>query len=356
MPDTTPSPVGFVPKTFYGSYLEFELASLPEAPDNVWRWWTRRGETTTFATARHALQWIVSCLGCARIWLPAYICPEVPASLACTSSEVRYYSIYSNLSYDSGALRGVAEGDAVLFINYFGRPPDSAFLDTLHGLVGITVIEDCAHALEPVKHTPAHWQMFSPRKLMGVPDGGLAVHLGGTMPPPPERDLPDAASLLQRFTPCLLGLEDRGRHLGQYSAYRNSEYLLSHCRADMMVTSRHMLQRLSRTGVASQRRKNWCILHELLAEYALWDEPDPHFTPLAYPLCVDEPAAVASALASKGIFCPRHWPELPCSSVFVEAHRLAGRILSVPCDQRMNVEDMSYVGRSVRAVLSTYSR
>lgn len=72
---------GTLPR-FYGSFLELALSAIAPAQDNVWAAWTTPGKTFTFATARRALQWLVDGLGCARIWLPAYICTEVPAALA----------------------------------------------------------------------------------------------------------------------------------------------------------------------------------------------------------------------------------------------------------------------------------
>lgn len=344
---------------FFGSFLELELASIPPVQNSVWAEWTNTRRVTTFAAARLALRWIVTGLGCRRIWLPVYLCSEVPAALDGTACAVRYYAVDSRLEYTETAKTALQEattGDAVLFVNYFGKPTAPDFLAFLQSLQGVTLIEDCAHSLVPAPHSPAQWRLFSPRKLLGVPDGGVAVHLGGPHPPAPDLAPSRAADVLERSAPLLLGLEDTSRSLGQYAAYRHSERLLETCTAGMMRLSRLMLQRICFQDIYQRRKDNWTVLHEMLKPYALWPDitdAERDFVPLAYPVRTANPHSVAAMLAERGIFCARHWSTLPTprqtpsTQSFAAAHALAEELLSVPCDQRMTPQDAYFVGTTV---------
>ena len=60
---------------------------------------------------------------------------------------------------------------------------------------------------------------------------------------------------------------------------------------------------------------------------------------------------MVARLGERGVFCARHWSALPCPrDGFDAAWTLAGDILSIPCDQRYDAEDMFRVIDALKAV------
>jgi hypothetical protein len=69
---------------------------------------------------------------------------------------------------------------------------------------------------------------------------------------------------------------------------------------------------------------------------------------LAFPVVVNDVAALSAHMAANRIWCARHWAELPSPQGFAAEHDLGRRCLSLPLDGRYDSRDMERIVASLR--------
>ena len=236
----------------------------------------------------------------------------------------------------------VDNGDHVLAVDYFGRPPGADFVALVRARPEIGWVEDRAHALDPGEEPWGTWVLYSPRKLLGVPDGGILVARHGPLPPLSTRMPVDLAFVL----PSLERFEDVEECDNQrwYANYVREEAAMNVGPQQMSRLSLHILKGSDAQADSVARRKNYSILNQRLRKWAFFQEAQISFAPLGFPVRVRSAAALASRLSEHGIFAARHWSTLPSEpSTFATEHRLAGELLTLPCDYRYGEIEMHRV-------------
>lgn len=334
-----------------GGYLPLGLADIPPCPDSVWALWTDGRSAVSFRNGRSGLAWLLRTQSCHRVWLPGYTCDVVAAGARGGEAAIRYYPAGSTLEPDSRFLGEARSGDAVVVNSYFGRPILDELARGLAARPDLLRIEDRAQALAPGVPTVADWVLYSPRKLLGVSDGGVVVPSDPEAAPvQPDFVLADPAEPARLHEYTLLRLEDPQRRADQYVAYQRVEAVMHVSDTPMTRLTRMVLERTPAAPVMAARRRNWAALYEELGEGCLWDEPAPTWTPLGFPLVTGDGRRLASALAARGVYCPRHWPTIPApeTDAFTADHALSLRLVTVPCDQRYGVDDMRRAATLVR--------
>lgn len=311
----------------------------------VWSAWTAgQGDNRAFATARAALAALLVARRVKRLWLPAYVCGALVQGVTWAGVEPIWYGVDDQLNCDVEAVRaGLAPDDAVLTICWFGRPPETKFQMLASDFPSLLIIEDRAQALDPGAGIPGAIRLYSPRKLLGVADGGLLI--GSDLPASPTRP----------GLPGLWTANDRRRADAEgrnpdtwFPVYRARETAYDaepRCCSDRTLAA---LDLVATQPEADARRRNWESLAAHLAPFALWSDPAPQFAPLAFPVVVSNAADLVAHLADRRIWAARHWEKLPSPSQFDAAHRLSGRCVSLPLDGRYGRPEMM---RIVDAVL-----
>jgi len=273
-------------------------------------------------------------------------------------AEVRFFRVSYDLTVPSlDWTREVGVGDVVVFIDYFGFPTDSAAVARVKEN-GAWVVEDAAPALlSGCAGTLGDFVLYSPRKWLGVPDGGIlkvncAVELPGiNLEPPPSLWWLDSlrASLLRRefdfhggerewfelFRECDAGGPTRPCSISQLS-----RLLLRHC--------------FDYQAIAQSRIENYLLLSGELGDLAVTPSLVAGVVPLGFPIVVSERDRVRQALFEHEIYPPVHWSiEGVVPREFSESHRLAAEIMTLPCDQRYARADMKRMVAAVRKSLQT---
>jgi hypothetical protein len=324
---------------------------MPAAPmgppdaGSVWSLWTGAyAHHAAFRTARSALAALLAQRGVRRLWMPAYACDAIAQAAA--GVEALWYGVGADLRIAPGALSGLRPGDAVLAIDYFGRSPDPAFRRMVESRRDVLWIEDRAQALAPDAPAFGDVLLYSPRKLLGVGDGGVLV--GGEPLPRPDGEADDGDRL---WAPEDARARDPdGRDPGAwFPLFRAREAAFKIDRAPIGARSRAALEAARAAPLIARRRANYARLLERLADFALWPGVAPSFAPLAFPVAVEDRDAVAGRMGERGVFCARHWAELP-SPKGTPAWDIAARILSIPCDHRYGDADMDRAARALKAV------
>ena len=302
-----------------------------------------------FWNARAALAHLLAVLGARRVWLPAYICAEAAGAAAQDGRDVGFYPVGGDLVPDGQVLaRQLRAGDAVLGVDYFGaRSP------TLPELAprfrDVTWIQDRAQALWP---DPAPWGdyiLYSLRKVVGAPDGGVLVSRGGRVRPPRWSADTDTSRLepsrLRAKDP--LGLDNET----WFPAYRAAEAAMSADPMPISEVSRAVADALDTSATVARRRRNAEALLARIGEVALFPaERLLAGSPLGVPVLTEDAAAVAARMAQARVFCARHWPDLPSPPAdFPAEHELSRRLLTLPCDHRYDEADMARVAETFLA-------
>jgi hypothetical protein len=302
-----------------------------------------------FWNARAALAHLLAVLDARRVWMPAYICVEAAAAAAQAGRQVMFYPVGADLVPDGQALaRDLRAGDAVLGVDYFGARAGT-LPDLARRFTDVIWIQDRAQALWP---DPTPWGthvLYSPRKVVGAPDGGVLVSRDGPAPPPewsPDLDQ-------SRLEPSSMRAEDPLglRNEIWFPAYRAAEAAMTCAPRPMSGLSQTVVDAVDTASVVGRRRRNAQILLSRIGEAALFAADRlVAGTPLGVPVLTMDASAVATRMAQARIFCARHWAELPSPAAdFPTEHALSQRLLTLPCDHRWDDADMVRVAETFLA-------
>ncbi len=335
-----------------GSVFEAAIIDIVPPPGGgLLGYWTNQGgRSLHLRNARAALALLLTALKPARLWLPAYICGDAVEGAVAASIEVGFFPQGPDLAPDIGFLAArLAPGDAVLAVDYFGRLPPSEFRALCRARPDCHWIEDRAQALSPGEAW-GQYLLYSPRKLVGVPDGGVLVARDGL---PLPADIIDGRSA--ELPAVFRRLDDPAGDRPDlwFPFFRAEEARMDAQPVAMSRLSRLLLDRIDPAPLKARRLANAALLREMLPDLLLWPEADADEVPLGVPIVVGDAAAFVAGMAQARIWCARHWAALPSPRAeFRAAHDLSARLVTLPCDQRYDREDMLHIVRQVRDVVA----
>lgn len=278
----------------------------------------------------------------ATLWLPAYFCPPVARALARTGWDLRRYG----LAEDWGPGEDVtpAPGDRILVVDFFGLSA-SAVRRAVARFGADRVVADHSLALfaAPLDGVPT---TYSPRKFVGLPDGGLLSNGDAVELAAPDETL--SAGRTRHLLLRAAGDLQSGR-----IAFSEAEASLD---ADlvpraMSLLTRRLLEAVDVDAVASRRVRNFDRLVSGLRALG-FDVPrrSPDAVPLCCPVFGLRPTIARPLLASNGIFCAAYWPDVALEVEDVEGRRFAEATTFLPCDQRYDDDDIDFVLERIEAL------
>ena len=114
----------------------------------------------------------ITCRKRRTLWVPAYFCPPVERVLDAAGWRLRHYRLRDDLT-PTDEVQPEA-GDRVVLVDYFGVCA-AAVASGVRRFGHDRVVVDASMALfaSPPQGVPT---AYSPRKFVGVPDGGFLVH------------------------------------------------------------------------------------------------------------------------------------------------------------------------------------
>lgn len=269
-------------------------------------------------SGRNALRHIVRKLGVTRIHVPYYTCPVVWDALKAEGCKLEFYEI----GQDFKPQICFPKQDYVLYTNYFGCC--GGIVDELADDYP-NLIVDCAQAYYAKPKGLASFS--SPRKFLGVPDGGVAY---GVEPGMYEEDVSDGrmGHLIKR--------RDYGATLCGYELFRKAENSLDDADVkEMSSFTKECLSHVDEQVVKKRRLENFAFLNRhLLTTFPLSLTTDD--VPMVYPYITKNPH-LRSLLINDKIFVAFYWPGLSNCADFQE------RILPLPIDQRYGENNMERI-------------
>lgn len=297
-----------------------------------------------FQSGRAAIRAVLECNAIKHIMLPAYICDSIIKSALDAGIEVETYDL-DELLYPKNLPRELHSQCAVIYVNYFGLCQQNVSR-LLEEIPNDRLIIDNSHALF-ASHTDALATIYSPRKFVGLPDGGLLM-----------------ASPLLRITPPKeedQGSFDRMKYLLTRMAYSAREGYsdFDKARNSLNNTSPLAMSRLTQRlmksirwdQVIERRRKNYTVMARMMdaINETRWTLGE-NDVPLCYPLTLRgcEVNKIRHELALRDVFTATYWPDvLPrIKDETIEAV-LANETLFLPIDQRLECAQVEAVGQLV---------
>jgi len=330
-----------------GGFFALELP--PSRRQSLLTHWAPPDATAlvTRHNARSALRARLEALGSCRLWLPAYSCRSL-AEAAPASCTVLFYPQDDRLQVIPAEMeRRVLAGDVFLIIDYFGQTPDLAVRAWVARRPDVHWIEDRAHVLDGGQSAWGDDVLYSPRKVCGVPDGGLlylrrrseALPSAVTGAPPEHYADAALARLQERTSPGLA-----------YRCYVRQEQAMTADNRAMSELALGLLAALPWRPLVASRQRNYRYLQARLAHHSFLG-PLGACVPSHFVLRVRQADKVSAGLRAVGIFAQRHWAELAAPEQFTAAHSLSRELLSLPCDHRYGAEHMLRMVQALEPLL-----
>lgn len=294
-----------------------------------------------FQSARAAFSALLGVGTPERVWMPRYICDAMLSPLLDAGIEIYFYDLREDFRIDSKIK--LRSQDWLLYVNYFGIC-DIVEQEVLGLFDPAQVVLDHAQALLSAPGDCLA-TIYSPRKFLGIPDGGL-MYTRLELPLPVQIDQ-GSVERCRHLLLCADGQLDRG-----YIAFKQAEASLVNTAPRVMSElSRRMINSSDIHGAAQIRCRNFELLHSHFGDINRCVVPVNLMSPLCYPLWLNC-SIDRDRLASQGIFIPTYWGEvLGRSNPGSIEHSLTLNCLALPCDQRYGIKDIEHLAMSLRAEL-----
>lgn len=316
---------------------------------------------TLFESGRAALRAVLAHIVSVKkaklnVLLPAYICESVVLPFEDYHFNIFFYSgIKSN---DEGVIDAINKYDidVVFHLDYFGVNQWKIKPDTLKEISALEVIliEDITHSLfNERQYQESDYYIASVRKWFGTASGGAAFSKKTF----PKYDYKPSEIIELRKVALALKQD----YLETNDLNVKSEFLAKFALAEQLLDTRNeingidpfsieVLKKQSVCSLITKRQANYSRLEAFFIEYLpdmLWFEPvDSRACPLFFLVKVSSQRnKLRQYLASKGVYCPIHWPipDLVESFNMELDLEIYDNVLSIPCDQRYSSCDMDYI-------------
>lgn len=289
----------------------------------------------TFNSGRHALEYILLQLGdrIKTLYIPYYTCDVVLEPLRRLNIGHQFYNIDENLEVYQ--LPSLKDGEYIIVNNYFGIK--DAYINSLIPHIGKKLIVDNAQAYFASEVIGIR-AFYSPRKFVGVPDGGFAWT-------PIDNDFEFEQDYSTNRAAFLFRRIDQGATAG-YGEFRDSSHELStEPIKRMSPLTYRLLESIDFDEIKYRRHRNFEILHSALVHTNLLDIPDSctFACPMVYPYMTAD-STLRKKLIDNQIFVATYWPNVLrwCDEQTVE-HRITQQIIPLPIDQRYRDDDMERI-------------
>ena len=295
--------------------------------------------------ARSGIWSVVQGLRLSQVWMPSYLCSVMVAAVDPQRCRLRFYEVDYDLEIrEDRWIRNVAPGDLVVFVDYFGFSTDRRCMALVKERKAWVLEDACQAMLSKHVGEGADWVLYSPRKFVGVPDGGILRIRCDGFDEAIDAQRPPALWWLNAFDAVLQRRDfDRGspcRDWFQQFQKAEAESPVGHYA--MSELSRAILTHsIDYSAHAKQRRKNYAFLLNRLGDYAMFPHLPEDVVPLGFPIRIASRDSVRNRLFQHRIYPPVHWPIAGIvPAKFSDSHRLAEDIMTLPCDQRYALDDM----------------
>jgi len=297
------------------------------------------------------------------VLMPASMCDVVLRAFVHKGILLRLYDRDPALPMARELLSGLTcPRTRAIYVNHdFGVESDLGAIRSFCDEKNLLLIEDCAHLLSGSRARAGRWgdfSIFSPRKLLPLPDGG-ALRWNRDAPPSPvlggTRDTGGLLKLLAAHL-ALKGLLP----IATLKSWKGGAEDLLRLAPDFSMTSWEppspmsstsiaLADRMDVEGIVTARLQNYQLAHEWALRLGekgrpLYKEAPSSAAPFSFPLVCEQRDKLVRMAASHGIYLePTYNPPyrnvpglLNPDSVFPVSERLARTLVSIPIHQAIS--------------------
>lgn len=305
--------------TAIGGYFELELRGGEHYHKDALR----------LNSARSCLEYVLRVRQYRKVFIPYYTCEIVLQPFRLLNIDYEFYHI--NEALEPVELPDLKDGEAFLYTNYFGLK--QACVERLAQHYGKQLFVDNAQAFfaQPMSGMDT---FCSPRKFLGVPDGGYLycdAHIDMGLPRSHSYDR--MSHLLKRI--------DLGAEAGYGDFKGNDESLAEQPVMRMSVLTEKLLESIDYQCIKNIRQSNYRLLDAELGmrnqlNFVLSEDA----VPMVYPFLSDTKDLKKKLIENK-IFVATYWPNVMdwCEENDWEC-KLAQQVCYLPVDQRYGEEEM----------------
>lgn len=286
-------------------------------------------------TGRNALEYILASLPrIAKIWIPYFTCEVILEPIEKMNIPYSFYSINDRLELQH--CPSLSSDEYLVVTNYYGIKDQ--YIKGLAEELGEHLIVDNAQAFfcEPLPNIKT---VYSPRKFVGLPDGGIAYVNNGLAIAQYDQDVSyeRCSHLLKRY--------DLGASEGYADFKFNSHQLINQPIRRMSELTSSLLCSVDFDHIKNKRKDNFDLLHQALADKNRLDINSfgAFSCPMVYPYYTFD-NNLKQRLIEEKVYVATYWPNVFnwCGQEFLECD-LATCILPIPIDQRYGSEEMFHI-------------
>ncbi len=303
----------------------------------------------TFYNARSAIVTLIGENNIKDVVLPNYICPVVNQAVEYAGAKIRYCSVNPDFTFSYSELAAISRDETLLVIpSYFGvYMPDINALTSIRSQTGCRILLDYAQALyEPCPETFA--AIYSPRKFLGVPDGGFLSVGGESGLATPEKPMEKVERSVFEDRLACHAVRREYPDDDCLDSFRFLENNMPCGNIRMSCMASDIFRAFDHNSACEKRMQNYDTLASCL------DAPLVHCSsvPLCFPMPIrpEEFDSVRHHLIEEGVFIPYYWPGND------EWMKLGKEVLAFPVDHRYNSGDMAYVSELTVETMQGRSR
>ena len=301
------------------------------------------------ANARSCFFSIIELLSPKFVWLPSYICAALLEPIHAAQIDYGFYEIDEKLKIKTLCwVEAIKPQDLVVIIDYFGFPVNHQVIEQAKSN-GAWIVQDKSQALlTDVIHPQTDFVIYSPRKFIPIPDGGILVAKNeldfstlNLSSAPGEWWLKSFYTLIYRRDFDFGASDSRT----WFELFQASEINMPMGFYSMSSFSLSLLEHgFNYSTIKNRRRENYQYLAKDLKNIALYPSLPDAVVPLGFPIKLANRDQVRTRLFEAEIYPPIHWPlENVVPLDFKESHALSQQIMTLPVDQRYDQADMDRI-------------
>ncbi len=288
---------------------------------------------------RYALEYILKVRSYRKVFVPYYICESILQPIKRMGVEYEFYHI--NEQFEPAVELQPQDGEAVLYVNYFGLK--NRFASSFCKTYPNTILDQTqAFFSEPGSknedNTVRCDTFYSCRKFFGIPDGAYLYIDDKLNEELPYDESFDRMSFLTKRI-------DRSPQEGYADFHANDKSLSFVGMKRMSKLTEAMMRGIDYSTKANKRIHNFQVLDKALraSNRFKWGIDD-GAVPLVYPYYIKNGAKLRQKLIDNQVFCARYWPNVMdwCEKSDWE-YELVENLVCLPIDQRYGEEDMNQV-------------
>ncbi len=311
----------------YGGYLEMEHYNGKEFHNNCIK----------LNTGRNCLRYLILAKKIKKIFLPSYICDSVIDICLKENVDINYYCIDNNfrpiIDFE------LNDGEYLYIINYYGQLTNEEIKIFKSKYDNIIIDNIQAFFQENINNIDT---IYTCRKFFGVSDGAY-LYTNCKLQKKLDRD-----SSIDRIKYLLGRYEFSAQEY--FLSYRENEENLDNLEIkEMSAITSNILKSIDYNYVKEKREDNYKIYFENFKNINKLNNLICPIGPYMYPLLVENGKKIKLELQNKKIFIPTFWPNIDDNNK-LDSY-LKDNIISLPCDQRYNEEDINYIIKTILELL-----